>query len=95
MNVGIAWYKREQYARILEVMVDTHLLPPTYNAWLKAAEKGVKSLQRQGHRPVRAYLDPDAFVSWCGALNIKPDADARMRFANDAAFRAATGDQNH
>lgn len=37
--LGMAWYRRQDYGRILEIMEDAHLLPPTFDKWLGKAEK--------------------------------------------------------
>jgi len=36
---GIPWYRREEYEEILTVMEDAHLLPTTFDAWLKKAKQ--------------------------------------------------------
>ncbi len=89
--IGMSWYCREAYSRILEVMEDADRLPRTYDQWLKSAEAGVSKLQRAGHIVVRAVIDPDQFVAWCLARSLKVDAQARMRWANEAAFRELKG----
>lgn len=79
--VGIPWYRRDDYERIRAVMVDGHRLPPTFAAWLKAAQQVIEQLHRQGAVAVKAHVDPDAFVSWCAARGLQVDADARQQFA--------------
>lgn len=85
--VGIPWYFRQDYRRILEIMEDANLLPATYEAWLKAAEGLERRLKKEGHIVVRAEIDPDEFPRWCAAQGLPVDADARGRFANEAAYR--------
>lgn len=91
--MGVAWYKPEDYPRILEVMEDAHLLPPTYEKWKYSAYKLESQAQRQGTVIIRAMIDPDEFVAWCASNNLKVDAQARMRFASELA--AAQVRQTH
>ncbi len=41
--VGVPWYTRQNYRRILEIMEDAHLLPSTFDKWLHAAEEVIES----------------------------------------------------
>ena len=89
--IGMSWYSRESYSRILEIMEDAGSLPPTYDQWLKKAEAGESKLQRAGHIVVRAVIDPDKFVAWCLARSLKVDAQARMQWAGERALRQIKG----
>jgi hypothetical protein len=89
--IGMSWYCRESYSRILEVMEDADRLPHTYDQWLKSAEAGESKLQRAGHIVVRAVIDPDEFVAWCLARSLKVDAQARMQWAGERALRQIKG----
>lgn len=84
--VGIPWYFRQDYARILEIMEDAHLLPATYDRWLKRAEEVEGNFRRQGHVVVRAIIDPSKFSIWCEANSLNVDANARTRWANEVAY---------
>ena len=89
--VGMSWYSRKSYGRILQIMEDADKLPPAYDQWLKKAEAGESKLQRAGHVVVRAVIDPDEFAAWCLARSLNVDAQARMQWANEAAFREFKG----
>ena len=86
--IGMAWYTRQDYPRILEIMEDAEKLPPSYFAWSKAAERGKREAERQGQIVIRAIIDPDDFSLWCRARGLNVDAEARMRFANETACAA-------
>lgn len=85
---GIPWYEREDYRRVLEVMADADLLPPTYEKWRYKADRLERDIQRLGGIAIRAQIDPDAFVRWCAARGLNVDADARSQFASEAAYQA-------
>lgn len=88
---GIGWYKRADYARVLEVMEDRERLPPTFDKWQRKAEDMERKLQSQGMRVIRAHIDPEKFVAWCAERGLNVDADARMRWGNEAAIREVRG----
>lgn len=89
--VGFAWYYRGDYPRILQIMTDADVLPSTYDKWIRAAESAEKQAQKSGRQVVRAIIDPDTFVTWCAARNMEPNAEARMAYANEEAYRAVKG----
>lgn len=92
---GFAWYNREDYPRILEIMTDAGELPETYDGWLERAESAERELKANGVDIVRAIIKPDPFLGWCATRGLKPNASARTRFGSDAAAIAiGTRDAN-
>ncbi len=88
--VGIAWYRREDYRRILEIMEDAAELPATYDEFLAMFARGERMLKAAGRIVVRAQIEPDKFIAWCRHRHMKLDTQARMEFAQEAAYRAVT-----
>ncbi len=80
--VGIVWYRRENYAACLAVMADRHLLPKTFDEWLRAAEEGVERLRTQGHTVHKVQIDPIEFKKWCIASGKNVDASGRTEYAS-------------
>jgi hypothetical protein len=76
---GMAWYRREDYPRILKIMADK--LPATYDEWLRGAERGERELKSKGHIIVRAMIDPETFPFWCHTRGLKLDSQARTTFS--------------
>jgi hypothetical protein len=85
--LGIAWYRREDYPRVLETMVDANLLPKTFDAWQRIAEKAESRFVGQGMIVVRAPVDPYPFLAWCRAKGMQADAKARAVFGAEKAVR--------
>lgn len=85
--MGIPWYFRQDYARILAITEDAHLLPPTYDAWRKKAEGLERQMKAEGRIVVRAEVDPQEFPRWCAARGLNVDAHARGIFASEVAYR--------
>jgi hypothetical protein len=84
---GIAWYHKEDYKKILEVMEDSHKLPGTFKQWLDSANNGIKRFSSEGRIVEKVYIDPETFPDWCRARSMNVDANARMRFANEFVGR--------
>lgn len=86
---GIPWYYRQDYPRILEIMVDAADLPRTYDQWRQRAEKLQREIERLGGVAVPAVIDPGTFPDWCRARGLNIDAEGREAFAVDAAYQKA------
>lgn len=84
---GIAWYKRADYSRILEIMDDREVFSPTFDKWQSKAEDTERQMKARGFVVVRAHIDPEHFAAWCAANDLNVDAKARTRWGNEAARR--------
>jgi hypothetical protein len=83
---GMCWYRREDYPRIREIMVDAHVLPPTYDEWQRQAERRERAAQDKGLAVIRAMVEPDEFLAWCAREDLNLDANARTMFAAQFAM---------
>ncbi|MHA3791621.1 hypothetical protein [Sphingomonas sp. YL-JM2C] len=81
--VGICWYRRADYKRVLEIMADRDVLPSTFDKWQSRAEGAERALKGAGHQVYRAVIDPDHFVEWCNANGHDVDAKGRNAFASN------------
>lgn len=79
---GIAWYRREDYARLKKMFKDGRKLPDTFDKWLKDAQGIYDKLQSEGAIVEKAYIDPETFPEWCKKNGHQLDAAARMEYAN-------------
>ncbi len=84
--VGMPWYSKGDYARLRASFADGARLHETYVEWSAAARATEARLVAQGHRVVRIQIEPEEFAAWCSAFNIVPDAEARMRYANEFSY---------
>ncbi|MBK3745838.1 hypothetical protein G3A39_42535 [Paraburkholderia aspalathi] len=84
---GIGWYEKDDYAAILKIMSDKHVLPATYRDWKQKAERLEAETKAKGVTVVRAIIDPKAFPAWCTIRGMKIDAEARMLFASEYAYK--------
>ncbi len=90
-GVGMPWYTRDNFPRILAVMSDSDRLHETFDEWEKAAKQGEAGFKASGRIIVRANLDPDEFVAWCAERDLDTNASARNQFAAEVAYRELSG----
>jgi hypothetical protein len=89
--VGIAWYARQDYRRIVEIMDDADQLPGTFDQWLKRAEATEREMKRAGHTVARTMIKPDEFAAWCRAKGLSLDGKARSQWSSEFVARVERG----
>jgi hypothetical protein len=78
-------YTREDYPRIREIMVDSDLMPATYDAWLECMQAAAARWEQAGI-PLRFWrVEPAAFLAWCEANECTADSEARLAYAESLA----------
>ncbi len=82
--VGIPWYRKRDYARIVSLMADTGQLPKSYERWRERAERLERSLRAAGRRSMRALIEPKAFARWCASHRLKANAHSRLLYVEKA-----------
>jgi hypothetical protein len=75
------WYRREDYERIRLMMDDPDNFPETFDEWAKLAEGQLSQFIAQGMPVEKVIIDPDGFAAFCREAKIKPDREARVRYA--------------
>ena len=78
-KVAIAWYRREDYSTILDLMEDGTTFPATYDGWLKRAQHVLLTEETSGSEVALVTIDPGSFSAWCAKAEQKPNALARAR----------------
>jgi hypothetical protein len=76
-----AWFRREDYQRIRQIMDDSDKFPPDFDAWEERAKGQVEEAKRQGLIITPVPLDPDAFLAFCETEKMSPNGEARAKFA--------------
>lgn len=80
--LGIAWYRREQWNRLLEASADRDELEENYDDWLRTAEGTLKELKRMGASVVKVDVDVNKLVVWCMVVNRPLDGAARAEYVS-------------
>ena len=80
--VGVAWYSREQWDRLLSVAADRADLEDTYDDWVRIAERGISKIRRTGLKPTKIPIDVEELIDWCREESRPVDGQARADFVN-------------
>jgi len=80
--IGIPWYKKEHYPRILAIFTDGHNLPDTFDDWLKKAQDIADRIESRGSTVIKVDIDPETFPAWCMSRGLNIDSNARNYFVN-------------
>lgn len=78
--LGVAWYRPEQWNRLLEIAADRDGLEDTYEEWLRFAERSLPQLSRHGILPQKVDIDVEELLQWCNDQNCPVNASARVKF---------------
>jgi hypothetical protein len=66
-----AWYRREDYDRIREIMDDGNKLPKTFDEWEGVAKHQVADAAKHGIVITPVILEPDKFLAYCKEKNLQ------------------------
>ena len=78
---GLAWFKKEDWPRLLEISEGRDSLEETHAEWLKEAEKVIKNFKKQGLKIKKVPVTPNKLLIWCNDQGIPINGEARSRFA--------------
>jgi hypothetical protein len=79
--MGAAWYRRDQWDRLLEISSDRDELEDTYEEWQLMAEDNLRKLSQHGYAIRKVDIDVEEPLSWCKLNHRSVDGDARSEFA--------------
>lgn len=87
-QLGLAWYSREAWERLREIVDDRDALDDTYEDWERQALAMIRNLEAVG-RPIRKVpIDIDALVAWCRERKCRNDMAARAEYVSDLLRQA-------
>ena len=89
--VAVPWYTEAGYAATLAIMEDSGLFPDSYSAWHRGAQDLVRQLRSAGISPVIVSIDPDDFLDWCQAEDVRADAESRLEYVRSVAAQLKDG----
>jgi hypothetical protein len=77
---GVAWYRPEQWDRLLEISSDRAELEDTYDEWNAVAEENLRMLTQHGYTLRKVEIDLEELLIWCNLQNRPVDGNARSEF---------------
>jgi hypothetical protein len=84
-NIGVSWYRKDDYDVLRGLFEDGHNLPLTYEAWEQQANAFSSRMASRGVVIIKAYIEPKTFPAWCQSRGLNIDAKARQQFATEFA----------
>lgn len=79
-QVGFAWFTREQWQRLTEVVDDRNELDDTFEQWERNALAALYQLESRGHSVRLGLVDVETFVAWCRGRGRRIDGAARADY---------------
>lgn len=81
--IGVAWYKDEvTYHRARGVFADPENMPSAFEDWKALVGRQCELIRGSGNVPLRADIDPEAFLAWCELRGFPPNSAGRIAFVN-------------
>lgn len=80
MRLSIAWYKPEQWQRLLEVSVDSDRLEKTFGEWQIFAEKAMEDFAARGSFPIKVVVDVEELLAWCNENGLPVNGESRSQY---------------
>ncbi len=94
MRAAVAWYRRDQWERLRDVVADPEMLEDSYDAWVSFASRRMSELRREGVEPVRLFVEVKALEHWCRANGRDVDGAARAAYASQLLSRHASAGES-
>ena len=82
MVLGFAWFDRQQWHRLTEVVDDRNELDDSFERWEQSALDAFRMIERKGQRPEKVYIDVDAFVSWYKSKGLPVNGPSRSQYVS-------------
>ncbi len=81
-NIAIAWYKRDEYDKLLRVIIDKDSMPLNYDTWFEIATVAIEDLKNQGFDVKKIVVDVDELIEWCRVMKKENTAKNRALFVS-------------
>lgn len=87
VKIGIAWYRKDQWERLLEISNDRDLFEDTYEEWLALSEQHLK-ITRKKVRKLGVDVEPvdfdlDEYLEYCKHTNAEVNAESTASFITE------------
>lgn len=83
MRLGLAWYRPEQWDRLLAVSEDRADLERTHKEWLIGILDLCRQLEQEGVAFERVDVEVEELAAWCRARKAPINSDSRSEYVVD------------
>jgi hypothetical protein len=94
---GVAWYRPEQWSRLVEICSDAEALDDSYEDWLRNATARFEQLTAAGWTLKRVDVEVEQLLAWCVVRGRPVDGQARSAYAAyllEQQYKNRTKEQN-
>ncbi|RZD15564.1 MAG: hypothetical protein EVJ48_01550 [Candidatus Acidulodesulfobacterium acidiphilum] len=81
-DIVIAWYKKDEYDKLLRVIDDKDSMPSVYEVWLEIATATMQNLRKEGYNVKKVIVNIDELVDWCNVMKKENIAKNRALFVS-------------
>lgn len=82
-GIKLAYYRKEDWTRFLNMIDDRESMHETWDEWHKAFQKSKKYIIKQGFEVKNVIIDLDELAYYCLTRRIPNDGKARSAFVID------------
>jgi hypothetical protein len=79
-NVGMAWYRPEQWDRLRELSADVEVLEANHAEWLTFATRTFEDLRKRGIPVEKVDVDVEEIWAWCQRQGRPMDGKTRADY---------------
>lgn len=79
-GIKIAFYRKEDWKKLLEIIDDADSMHDSWNEWNKAFHKAKKEFISQGFEVLKIEVNLDELKKYCLIRGIRNDGKARSQF---------------
>lgn len=83
VNIGIGFYKREQWEKFKTTASDSQVFEDFYNEWLENFKNFVKNSEKGGVSVRMVVMDFDEFMGYCEKNDLKNTSESRAQFVSE------------
>ena len=80
IEIKLAYYRKEDWKRFINVIVDRESMHDSWHDWHKAFVKTKRDLINQGFEVVNIVVDLDDLIEYCKLRGLKNNGKARSQF---------------
>jgi hypothetical protein len=80
-KIAFAWYRPEDWPKLLNISRDKDELEDTYDEWLIQAEDSFRKTRDAGMDVTKIFINLDELALWCDDNNLEINSDSRSNFA--------------
>ena len=85
--IGVAWYKKDQWNRLLDISEDASELEETFEEWKSNALKKIKSIEKQGAIVEKIPVDTEELLAWCNTFRLSVNSRSRTEYVTKSLMK--------